>query len=54
MIKKHLDKNIDVNFEGLEEKLEYVQRALNEASASISNIRYMLWLKEKIENNDIK
>ena len=53
MIKKKLEHNIDTHFDGMQESLEYMQTTINDLFSSLNKIRYMMWLKEEVEKENL-
>lgn len=49
---KELEKRIEGRFTVLEEVLECQIKSLNEAVSVMNEIHYLLYLKDKIANND--
>ena len=49
MINEKLKNNIDTDFDGIQESLEYIQKSVNDLFGTLSKIRYAIWLKEKID-----
>lgn len=53
MIKKKLEHNIDSHFDSMQESLEYMQNTINDLFSCLNKIRYMMWLKEEIEKENL-
>ena len=38
----------------MQESLEYMQTTINDLFSSLNKIRYMMWLKEEVEKENLK
>ena len=49
MIIEELDKQIESRMDAIDNSLQYLSESINEIFADLSNIRYLMFLKEKID-----